>query len=403
MVSFKLQIEILSIALALAMLGTVSSAQAADAAASKRSAGAPVLGPEAQKVADLLKSSLPPDSEARAMLDDIVQGSRLGPQDGWFRKAVSQTRFDWDAVQKKYDANKDGRIEAAEFRGHEGDFARLDRDHDASLTQGDFDWSSHSLAESPGMMLFMQTDRDGSGKITQEEFNALFKSLDSGSRGFVTLDDLRERLTVNPAGAIARRAQRSGQPSADTLVLALSRQELGSLQPGPSVGEQAPDFSLNTLDQKKITLSEQIGNQPVVLVFGNFTCGPFRSQAGNVDKLYHRYRDRAKFLMVYVREAHPKEGWWMPSNKMVGVDLPQPTTDSERVAVAQTCQNRLQLDTPMLVDTIDDKVGARYSGMPSRFYLIDSKGTVAFKSGRGPFGFKPAELEQALLLLLNDK
>ena len=46
----------------------------------------------------------------------------------------------------------------------------------------------------------------------------------------------------------------------------------------------------------------------------------------------------------------------------------------------------------MLVDTIDDKVGGPYSGMPSRLYLIDRKGKVAYKSGRGPFGFKPADV-----------
>ncbi len=38
--------------------------------------------------------------------------------------------------------------------------------------------------------------------------------------------------------------------------------------------------------------------------------------------------------------------------------------------------------------------------MPGRFYLIDRDGKVAYKSGRGPFGFKPAELEQSLILLL---
>ena len=59
----------------------------------------------------------------------------------------------------------------------------------------------------------------------------------------------------------------------------------------------------------------------------------------------------------------------------------------------------LGLGFPMLVDTIDDAVGARYSGMPGRFYLIDRSGKVAFKNGRGPFGFKPAELEQSLILL----
>jgi hypothetical protein len=58
---------------------------------------------------------------------------------------------------------------------------------------------------------------------------------------------------------------------------------------------------------------------------------------------------------------------------------------------------------PMLVDTIGDPVGARYSGMPSRLYLIDHRGRIAYKSGRGPFGFKPAELEHSLLLMLQDE
>ena len=41
--------------------------------------------------------------------------------------------------------------------------------------------------------------------------------------------------------------------------------------------------------------------------------------------------------------------------------------------------------------------------MPGRLYVIDREGKVAFKSGRGPYLFKPAELEQALVLLLQEK
>jgi thiol-disulfide isomerase/thioredoxin len=187
------------------------------------------------------------------------------------------------------------------------------------------------------------------------------------------------------------------------LIRGLFRQEIGSLQPGPTLGETVTDFTLKTSDGvKEITLSKLFGSKPVVLVFGNFTCGPFRMQAGNVEKLYRRYSERATFVMVYVREAHPIDGWQMESNDAVGVHLPQPRTYEERVSVAQTCGERLALGFPMLVDTIDDTVGARYSGMPSRLYLIDGDGKVAYKSGRGPFGFKPAELEQSLILLLQE-
>jgi hypothetical protein len=107
--------------------------------------------------------------------------------------------------------------------------------------------------------------------------------------------------------------------------------------------------------------------------------------------------------MVYVREAHPTDGWSMESNRRVGVALRQPRTFDERLEVARTCSRRLDLGFPMLVDQLDDRVGACYSGMPSRLYLIDGQGAIAYKSGRGPFGFKPRELEQSLILLLAEK
>src|SRR5262249_14148201 len=58
---------------------------------------------------------------------------------------------------------------------------------------------------------------------------------------------------------------------------------------------------------------------------------------------------------------------------------------------------------PLLVDEMDDRVGHAYSGMPARLYVIDRDGKVAYKSGRGPFGFKPDEMEQALAMLLLDQ
>ena len=90
----------------------------------------------------------------------------------------------------------------------------------------------------------------------------------------------------------------------------------------------------------------------------------------------------------------------MESNDRAGVAIAQPTTYAERAAVAQRCDKLLGQSFPLLVDTIDDSVGSRYSGMPGRFYLIDRDGKIAFKSGRGPFGFKPDELETSLLMML---
>ena len=363
------------------------------------------------EVAKALEESWPDRPEWVDMLADILQGSSMGPNSGWFRTAVTQTRFDWASTRNRLDRDRDGLITRKEFKGPDADFARLDRDRDAVLTKADFDFSQQSLAPSLGLMLFSRADGDGNGKVTREEFDALFLSFDGGGQGFLSQNDLIDALALTPRGPARPGGSRpdaarvvGGGPSKATLVRGLFNQEIGSLQPGPKLDEVAPDFTLKTDDGKgEVTLSKLVSPKPVVLIFGNFTCGPFRSHAGNFDKLYQRYKDRATFVMVYVREAHPTDGWRMESNERVGVSTKQPRTYEERVEVAQACGRRLNLGFPILVDTIDDRVGAAYSGMPGRFYLIDRAGKVAFKNGRGPFGFKPAELEHSLVLLLEQE
>lgn len=369
-------------------------------AGSQNSAPVDELTDEAQQAANDLKARLPEDSEARAMLDQILAGSQLGPGEGWFKTAISNSRFDWKHICKAYDADGDEQIARREFAGSDDDFARLDRDADHALTAQDFDWSRHSLERTPGVMLFFQADRDANGQVTPDELLACFNSLDTDSHGFLALDDLRDQFQPPSNND---RQRRPDAPNRSTLVLGLQRQEIGSLQPGPNVDEPAPDFTLKSLSGEEVTLSEEVGEQPIVLIFGNFTCGPFRSQAGNLAKLHERYKDRAKFFLVYVREAHPSDGWSMASNQRVGIDVAQPHKDGDRVEVASTCRQHLDLDIPFLVDSVDDRVGATYSGMPNRLYLIDSTGTIAFKNGRGPFGFHPRELEQALVLSLNER
>lgn len=115
-----------------------------------------------------------------------------------------------------------------------------------------------------------------------------------------------------------------------------------------------------------------------------------------------RYSDRVEFVGVYVREAHPIDGWRMESNDKAGIAVAQPRTEGERTAVAARCCQSLNMTMPLLVDRIDDRVGNLYSGMPDRLYLVGRDGRVAYKGGRGPFGFKPGELEQSLLLHLLD-
>lgn len=355
------------------------------------------LSPEATQAAEKLKAELPTNSEARLMLDTILEGRMMGPTDGWFKTALSQSRYRWADVVKKYDTNKNGKIEPSEFRGTKADFARLDQNGDGNITESDMDWKLDSLANTAANRFYGEADRDGDGKLSRDEFVAMFDQWDEAKDGFLSLDDLNRHMTTS--GWQRKRSF----PTKNQLVLGLARQEVGSLQPGPALNEQAPEFQLKQLGtDKTYRLAELVGKKPVVLVFGNVTCGPFRNQGGNLEKLYRRYKDRAEFVMVYVREAHPTDGWVMESNELVHVSFAQPKTFEQKTAAASKCQSMLKLGMPVLVDTMEDTVGARYSGMPSRLYVLDKSGKVAYKSGRGPFGFKPGECEQALIFQLQE-
>jgi hypothetical protein len=93
----------------------------------------------------------------------------------------------------------------------------------------------------------------------------------------------------------------------------------------------------------------------------------------------------------------------MASNERVGIKIEQPKTTEQRALVASRCCTSLGLTMPLLVDTIEDRVNRAYSGFPDRLYLIDAEGKVVYKGGRGPFGYKPRDLEQTLLMLLIDE
>ena len=116
-----------------------------------------------------------------------------------------------------------------------------------------------------------------------------------------------------------------------------------------------------------------------------------------------RYRDQVEFIAVYLREAHPIDGWKMESNERAGIRVAQPKTLAEKCEAAHLCESALSMGIPILVDDLNDSVGRAYSGFPDRLYLIDRDGRVLHKSGRGPFGFRPRELEQSIVMLLLDK
>jgi hypothetical protein len=117
---------------------------------------------------------------------------------------------------------------------------------------------------------------------------------------------------------------------------------------------------------------------------------------GALEDLADRHRGRVAFLIVYIREAHPEDGWVLADNRRQGIALADPASDDARAAVAATCAVHLRTRLPIAVDGVDDAVALAYGGWPDRLYLVGRDGRIAYGGGEGPFGFVPGELGAAI-------
>ena len=102
-----------------------------------------------------------------------------------------------------------------------------------------------------------------------------------------------------------------------------------------------------------------------------------------------------EFLLVYIREAHPGSVLYVPAEdggKKLEV-IPQTATTVERLKNLQQCVSLLQLTMPAVIDSEDNVVNRAYAAWPDRLYVVDRDGKIAYKSGPGPAGFRPQEVE----------
>lgn len=112
--------------------------------------------------------------------------------------------------------------------------------------------------------------------------------------------------------------------------------------------------------------------------------------------MHDRIGEQVAFFIVYIKEAHPEDGWVLTYNRRSGIALRDPESAAERAEVAQSCALRMRTSIPVLIDGMDNDVARRYGAWPDRLYLIGKDGRIAFQGAPGPFGFKPEQLNQAI-------
>jgi hypothetical protein len=90
----------------------------------------------------------------------------------------------------------------------------------------------------------------------------------------------------------------------------------------------------------------------------------------------------------------------MEANIRQNVVFATPKSLEERQELAGSCVRQLHIKIPALLDSLENKTEAAYTGWPDRMYLIDLNGKVVYKSKPGPFGFHARELGSAIKAML---
>ncbi|XP_071093253.1 type I iodothyronine deiodinase-like [Haliotis cracherodii] len=106
-----------------------------------------------------------------------------------------------------------------------------------------------------------------------------------------------------------------------------------------------------------------------------------------VDKFSHC----VDFLVVYIEEAHPVDGWYFRGNKY----NVQTSTKLEDRATRTNYLKVEQVTCPIVIDDMSDNANKKYSALPERLYVI-SDGVIEYAGGSGPMFYSLQELEHWL-------
>ena len=129
-----------------------------------------------------------------------------------------------------------------------------------------------------------------------------------------------------------------------------------------------PDFDLPTLGEGRFRSTDLGETGPALLIFGSYTCFVTDSAAPGLKELHSRFRDRMRFVMVDVREAHP------------GQAVPQPKTLDEKMAHAKLLRDLHGFEFEVAVDDADGTLHRALSPKPNSAYVLGKDGTILFRA-----------------------
>ncbi|GCC25345.1 hypothetical protein chiPu_0003755 [Chiloscyllium punctatum] len=108
-------------------------------------------------------------------------------------------------------------------------------------------------------------------------------------------------------------------------------------------------------------------------------------------RLAAQYADIADFLLVYIEEAHPSDGWISTD---APYDIPKHRSLQDRLKAA-SLMDRENPGCLVVADTMDNSSNASYGAYFERLYVVQNQ-KVVYQGGRGPEGYKISELRMWL-------
>ena len=90
-----------------------------------------------------------------------------------------------------------------------------------------------------------------------------------------------------------------------------------------------------------------------------------------MDQMARDFADKAHFIFVYVREAHPDDN----------PNYPEHRTIEQKFKHARAMQDKHKTPRQIVVDGLDGDVHRLYGGIPNMSWIIDHTGRVAYKAG----------------------
>jgi Flp pilus assembly protein TadD/thiol-disulfide isomerase/thioredoxin len=245
-----------------------------------------------------------------------------------------------------------------------------------------------------GQALLQTGDADGAAAAFRKELASDPNDFESNAKLGAILASRRQFAEALP---YLRRAVQLRPGSAE------ARLELAGVYAPPAstgllpAGAAAPGFTLPEYGSaRRVSLADMLRDRPAIVIFGSYTCPQFRSAAPALNALYERYGGKARFVMVYVHEAHTGETWQSTVNARAGIDLPPEKTLEEKGAHASLCARRLNLKFPVAVDGMGRQVESAYAAWPSAVYLVGRDGRILWRSRLGEQDFSREEMSAAI-------